>query len=295
LSEEQETMQRPDISEQVLPAELLSTISHEFRSPLTTIKGYATTLLQREHQIFPEERREFLEAIRQAGARLEHLVNRFLELVQLETHAYSLVSVPVDPVALAREALTAASTTTIQHTPRAAMPGSFTHLILQAEEEKNAEPNILCGDRRLLRLMLDVLLENALLYSPPDKVVTVGVRSGMGFSESTALSTELQAPSSLAVILPARFAPEETVTEIWVADQGRGLAPHDLIRIFERFSRVDTSLTREVSGLGLGLTLCKYVVALHKGMLWVESAVGVGSTFHVVLPAGTHLLSEYKE
>ena len=59
---------------------------------------------------------------------------------------------------------------------------------------------------------------------------------------------------------------------------------HELESIFERFHRVDTSLTREVGGLGLGLTICKRIVELHEGAIWVESVVGQGSTFHVWLP-----------
>ena len=71
---------------------------------------------------------------------------------------------------------------------------------------------------------------------------------------------------------------------IRVRDHGIGIEPVHLALIFRRFYRVDASLTREMNGLGLGLALCKAIVALHQGMLWVESAVGEGSTFSIVLP-----------
>jgi signal transduction histidine kinase len=88
----------------------------------------------------------------------------------------------------------------------------------------------------------------------------------------------------VAVILPTPFAGTEAVSEIWVADQGPGIPAPLLTHIFQRFVRIDTSLTRTVNGLGLGLALTQHIVQLHRGMLWVESTLGAGSTFHVVLP-----------
>src|SRR2546422_11551175 len=72
--------------------------------------------------------------------------------------------------------------------------------------------------------------------------------------------------------------------EICVRDSGKGIPAEHLESIFERFHRVDTRLTREVEGLGLGLTICKRIVELHEGAIWAESVVGQGSTFHVWLP-----------
>jgi signal transduction histidine kinase len=72
--------------------------------------------------------------------------------------------------------------------------------------------------------------------------------------------------------------------EIGVYDSGVGIPADHLGRIFDRFHRVDTRLTREVDGLGLGLAICKQIVELHGGAIWAESEPGVGSIFHVLLP-----------
>ena len=72
--------------------------------------------------------------------------------------------------------------------------------------------------------------------------------------------------------------------EICVRDHGIGILREQLERIFENFHRLDTRLTREVNGLGLGLAICKRIVELHGGAIWAESKVGMGSTFHVRLP-----------
>jgi signal transduction histidine kinase len=69
-----------------------------------------------------------------------------------------------------------------------------------------------------------------------------------------------------------------------VKDQGRGIPAAKLDTIFERFQQVDYSDTRNQDGTGLGLAICRSIVAQHQGELWVESEVGVGSTFYVTLP-----------
>jgi two-component system, OmpR family, sensor kinase len=72
--------------------------------------------------------------------------------------------------------------------------------------------------------------------------------------------------------------------EVWVKDRGRGIPAEHLPYIFDRFYRVDTGLTCEVNGLGPGLSMCKRIAELHDGMIWGESDVGTGSTFHILLP-----------
>jgi signal transduction histidine kinase len=72
--------------------------------------------------------------------------------------------------------------------------------------------------------------------------------------------------------------------EIVIRDRGVGIPAGQLRAIFDRFHRVDTRLTREVNGLGLGLAICKHIIELHNGMIWAESEFGNGSTFHVWLP-----------
>ena len=278
---------------EVFPADLLATVGHELRGPLTTIQGYAETLLRYEPQLALTERQEFLRAISQASAHVGTLVNRFLELAQLETHTHPFFPAPVQMQALAQEAITAAQAR-----------GSHRLLLLPAKlseprtpteaphDEHGGDALTITGDRRLLRTMLDVLLENALAYSAPESLVEV-VLVPQTFSTSAAWSPLAVADQPLALILPAAFQDQEPVLEVCVRDHGRGIAPEELSAIFRRFYRVDTRLTREVNGLGLGLTLCQAIVARHQGMLWVESVLGEGSTFHLLLPRGTTATSDH--
>ncbi|MBF2048559.1 MAG: response regulator [Elainella sp. C42_A2020_010] len=71
---------------------------------------------------------------------------------------------------------------------------------------------------------------------------------------------------------------------IQVADQGRGIPTDQLQRIFEPFQQVDASDSREKGGTGLGLAICRSIVEQHQGQIWVESSLGEGSTFHILLP-----------
>ena len=72
--------------------------------------------------------------------------------------------------------------------------------------------------------------------------------------------------------------------ELSVSDQGRGIAPEDLTRLFRRFQQLDGSTVREVGGTGLGLAICRGIVEEHGGRIGVESQLGVGATFIVTLP-----------
>jgi len=136
------------------------------------------------------------------------------------------------------------------------------------------------GDRRLLRILLDMLLENAIHYSPPEMEIEIGARLVRG-SETLPPQNKKRAA---ALILSSPRSENTPLVEVWIQDKGNGIEPEHLSRIFDRFYRVDTRLTREVNGLGLGLALCKQIVALHEGTLWVESDVGAGSVFHMLLP-----------
>lgn len=229
-----------------LETEFLALMSHELRSPLTAIKGYAATLRRHGARLGPRERDEFLRAIGEASDRLETTIARLLELSRLEAGALRPRLEPVDMVYLVREALAAA-----EQRWGAGAQGGNSHLFTPLEPDYLP---LALADRRLQREALDIVLENAARYAPAGSVIGVTGRVGA---------------SSLIVS---------------VHDHGPGIPPERLRRLFQRFSRLDTNLARERGGLGIGLAMLKRIMALQGGDVWVESALGVGSVFSMSLP-----------
>ena len=123
---------------------------------------------------------------------------------------------------------------------------------------------------------MDDLLENAVKFSLVGEVIKVILHPVMQIQTAPGESAEDdQQPVHIL----------RQMLEILVCDNGTGIPVEHLERIFDRFHRVDTRLTREVSGLGLGLTICKKIVEMHDGIIWAENRQsGKGSVFHIRLP-----------
>ncbi|NLE75517.1 MAG: GAF domain-containing protein [Chloroflexi bacterium] len=118
------------------------------------------------------------------------------------------------------------------------------------------EPLPVWADAGRLRQVLTNLLGNATKFSPPDGVVTVGAAIDEG-----------------------------SAVHVWVHDQGLGIPPQHLSRLFEKFYRVERTVLQHAPGLGLGLYIAKNIVQAHGGEIWAESEPGQGSTFHFRLPS----------
>jgi two-component system sensor histidine kinase SenX3 len=114
------------------------------------------------------------------------------------------------------------------------------------------------GDQALLILAIHNIVANAIQYSPAGSRIGIGVQV------------------------------EDGTVEIAVTDQGIGIPPEDLSRVFERFFRVDQARSRNTGGTGLGLSIVKHVIENHGGDVRVWSQVGSGSTFTIRLPEASH-------
>lgn len=280
LKERMEELERKSVREalegmELLKAELLGTVSHELRSPLASIKGYAATLLRHEQRLPREERHQFLLAITEASDRLEAIIERLLEVSQLETGQIVLQRSPVNVVHLAGEAIAA-----MQERVAASRPGHFI-FHLQPEGADGAIP-LIQADQRRLREVLNNLLENAVIYSPEGGLITVTVRERVqAFPRLKGGGAVRASGEQNQEVVPN----QRRMLEVCVCDQGQGIPAAHIERVFERFHRVDNSLTRETGGLGLGLTICKRIVELHGGMIWAENGPqGRGSALYVRLP-----------
>ncbi|GAC1624421.1 MAG: hypothetical protein NVS4B9_15900 [Ktedonobacteraceae bacterium] len=274
---------------ELLKTELLVSVSHELRSPLTSIKGYAATLLRHEQRISHEERREFLFAITDASDRLAAVIDSLLEMSELEMGRMKIERALVDLPSLVQEAVFVAEqrvegtrgVTSFIMAPSAQKRPTFEVLLETPRDGTTDQKLIIQADQNRLREVLNHLLENAIKHTPESGIIRLLVRlvrSAESMEELVAFSRD---GGTRLVLAQQRY---RRMAVIIVQDSGKGIPEDALERIFAPFYRVDTRLTREVNGLGLGLTICRRIIELHNGIIWAESETGKGSTFFVCLP-----------
>jgi PAS domain S-box-containing protein len=228
-----------------LKSEFVATISHELRTPITPIKGYAQLLLARGDAMAPERRRAALELIAERADHLGRLVEDLLMASRASgTHtlASKLASDPT-PHDL-REVVTHATSN---------FPALAGRLTVQEPESPIA---VYCDEVRAVQIVSN-LVSNAAKYSPENAPIAV-------------------------VVHPTEFG--DTHARVDVVDHGQGIAQDVLDRVFERFFRVEDALTMRTSGSGLGLYIARELASAIGGTLTVTSAPGRGSTFTLLLP-----------
>lgn len=271
----------------LLKAELLATVSHELRSPLASIKGYTTTLLRHDRRISREERHEFLLSINESSDRLARVITSLLEISELETGTIEIERTSVNIAHLALEAIgvaeqrLAGSGEARAMTPSAHRYPTFVVHLQDHHGEPTQNELVIEADQSRLREVLDHLLQNAIFHTPEDGIIDVTIRPVFSSEDSKQFSLSSQQMATKLAAVQQRY---QQLVVIGVRDTGRGIPSRHLTRIFDPFYRVDTRLTREVNGLGLGLAISRRIVELHEGILWVESEFGKGSTFYVCLP-----------
>lgn len=254
---------------QFLNAELLATLSHELRGPLAIIKGYVTTLLHYDHTIDQDERTDFLKAIDEGSNRLAASIDQLMELAQMESGAIVLNTTTVSLPHLLRTAITKVEHNTpnrqfrLMHSSCAGIP--LTHdILLQADQHR-------------LLTAFENILDNALKYSDTNSAIDITLSPVCTNEEKEHLTTYRNIDASKMIAVTIR-------------DYGTGIPTDKLEQIFGRFQRVDLGLTREINGLGLGLTISRHLIELHHGSIWAESKVGVGTTMHILLPTSTEIV-----
>ncbi len=224
--------------------DFVANVSHELRTPVTSIQGYAETLLRKEHP--PETRTQFLEVIHRQAMRIGALVEQLLALSELEARGRDdLGREPVNVLSSARHVAETVAGHAEQRRVKVVVDGVPETLEVLADRE---------GVERVLLNLVD----NAVKYGKDGGTVSV-------------TATVESAGSRQEV-------------EITVADDGDGIEAQHLPRLFERFYRVDTGRSRQHGGAGLGLSIVKHLVESMDGAIAVESELGKGTRFIVTLP-----------
>jgi signal transduction histidine kinase len=239
-----------------LKDDFIVTASHEFRTPLSAIHGYASLLQRHSARLTMDQARRFSTEITRAAQQLVGMVTTLMDASRLDSRKLSLSPQTVEVRPLAESALALVQ-------PDIQQPINFnvpTGLWVYADPDR-------------LRQVMTNLLTNAGKYSPPTSPIDFLARVEEHFILP-------EAPPSGK---PAHTEPGPYLL-VSVVDRGDGISPEDQKKLFQKFVRLQRSLTTPVRGTGLGLYICREYLTAMNGVIWVESTPGEGSTFSFALP-----------
>lgn len=237
-------------------ADFISTASHEMRTPVAAIEGYLALAMNDKVANVDARARDYLE---KAHTSTQHLGKLFQDLLtSARAEDGRLTSHPgVVEMGAFLEGLTGDLRFSAEK------KGLTMEFLLGSSTTINASKETggkvvrplyyVFADADRLREVLTNLFDNAVKYTPEGKV-SIGLTG------------------------------DNQVVQCYVRDTGPGIPAEDQPHLFQKFYRVDSSATRTIGGTGLGLFICRKIVELYNGRIWVESEVGKGSSFYINLP-----------
>jgi signal transduction histidine kinase len=226
-------------------SEMIGTVSHEMRTPLTSILGFLELVLDDADEPLPAPTKNMLVVVDRNARRLHELVGNMLILTSLESGTDTRAHAPVEISRVLRR--------TVESLEPLARSRE---VIVTAEGDDSA---IVEGDEIQLERAFTNLVENALKFTPAGGTVRVTAEAG--------------------VVVAGRAG-----VRIVVDDTGMGIPAPDVPRLFDRFFRAGNAKNEVVPGTGLGLAVVRGIVESHHGDIAVASVLGEGTTFSVTLP-----------
>lgn len=223
----------------------ISSIAQELRQPMSSIMGYTDLLLGESVGLLGAMQRKFLERVRTGIERMGALLNDLIQVTALESGQLSLRPHPIDPLTCIEEALAKVGPTLQEK-----------DLTLRLDLP-DVVPKVIADPEAVTQIVLH-LMNNAVLVSPP--------------SGQVAVSAQVQVDQQDGYFM------------LSVSDSGDGIPPEDLGRVFQRLHHTDRVIIQGIGDAGIGLSLVKALSEAQGGRVWVESEVGVGSTFTILLP-----------
>ncbi len=238
-----------DISDQEqgeqMRRDFVANVSHELRTPLTSLLGFIETL-RGAAKDDPAARARFLGIMATEAERMNRLISDLLHLSRVEAQERQRPATRHDLAGLIRSAV-------LNMQPLADAAGVALHC-----SGLDAAVMVFVDPDQMLQVVNN-LVENAVKYGAAGKQVRISLSHEPG--------------------------PRGPLVRLDVTDQGEGIDPLHLPRLAERFYRVDGHRSRDKGGTGLGLAIVKHIAHRHRGRLVVDSALGKGSTFSILLPA----------
>ena len=229
--------------------QFLANMSHELRTPLNSIIGFSSVLIESSRSMIQERMQRFLENIHTAGNHLLELINDILDLSKIEAGKMELRTDLFD----LRETLAA-----VERVMKGFAADARIKIVSTVDPSL---PEVRLDEGRLKQILFN-LLSNAVKFSTQGGVVTVNCRRVAAAGSPLGIDT----------------------VRIDVADEGIGIPQDELQRIFLEFYQTEDGRRARKGGTGLGLSLTRNFVELHRGRIEVQSVPGKGSTFTLFLP-----------
>ncbi|MBT9526986.1 MAG: response regulator [Rhizobacter sp.] len=248
-----------------MKSEFLANMSHELRTPLNAIIGFSEIMKDGLTGPLAAEQQEYVGDIHASGKHLLSLINDILDLSKVEAGHVPLELEAAEPLLLAASAMSVLRERASSARVRFATlcPPELGRLRIDLRKAKQIVYN---------------LVANALKFTPEGGTV------GLSLDRVRAEQVRAVQATPDTRVFPPTEAGCAHYLEIRVSDSGIGISPGNLQQLFQAFVQIDSSLSRQYAGTGLGLTMVKRLAELHGGGLMVHSREGGGSVFTVWLP-----------
>ena len=231
-----------------LKSALLASVSHDLRTPLTSIRAAVDSLLQKEANWDGEQLSEFHSIISEEVERLSKLVQNLLEMARIEAGELQIAN-----------RWTAVSEIIANVLERCRVATRNRRVIVDVDDRLP----LVKVDSTLVAQALSHLVENAAKYSPEGSEITIRGR-----------------------------ADKQTLL-LYVEDQGAGIPPDELNRVFDKFYRAAAQRQAKGGGTGMGLSIARGIIEAHGGRIWVENRAGQGAVFTFEIPVEVKVGMDY--
>ena len=228
---------------------VLSNVSHDLRTPITAIRGYAELILSSGDRLGPDQKEAYLTNIVRRSEQMERIVSDIMELTRMEASDAEFIFSDVSLCEMLDEV-------TMMYSMD--LDGSNKHISLDIPED---DALIVKGDPRKLSRVFENLVSNSINYTGDEAQIAIKAwRTG------------------------ADLPIEKQKIHVTVSDNGIGIPEDSLSRIFDRFYRAKNSGVN-IKGTGLGLAIVKLICDKHDAKITVKSQIGIGTTFEVIFNA----------
>lgn len=247
--------------------EIMSSISHDLKTPITAIKGYTEGILDGVADT-PEKQQKYLQTIYAKANDITYLIDELSVFSKVERNslAYNFVSVNLEEY----------FTDCIEDL---SLDLESQNMTIDYYSTISADTNILIDTEQMKRVLHNII-GNAVKYNNnPHGHISIRIEDVPAPPVTPPLYRQLKEDGT--DLIPPK-APDEFV-QVQIEDNGPGIAAKDLPHIFDRFFRADASRNSSKCGSGLGLAIVKMIISDHGGKVWAESIEGVGSSFYFTL------------